>query len=84
MKKILFFLAIATLVVSSCGNKKKKDTIGTHTHKGGTVHANDAHSHNNTANLKQEAFEAKTDSNSEYNHKHGENNEHDHDHNEHK
>lgn len=84
MKKILFILAITALVISSCGNKKKKDTVGTHTHEDGTVHANDAHSQD-TAEPKQEAFEVKTDSDSEHkhdtdehSHEHGEDDGHDH------
>ena len=70
MKKILFILAIVGLVVSSCGNKKKKDTVGTHTHSDGIAHRDDAHDHD--AKLKQEAFEVKADSDSEHKHDIGE------------
>ena len=72
MKKVLSILSILALVisVSSCGNKKKKENVGTHTHSDGTVHANDAH--DNEAKPNQETFEVKADedANNEGDHKH--------------
>jgi hydrogenase nickel incorporation protein HypB len=71
MKKIVYILVITaiTFSISSCGNKKKKEshTEGTHVHQDGTVHSNNAHEHN--AKPDQEAFEVKADSNTEQ-HKH--------------
>ncbi len=97
MKKIVFILTIAALLfsISSCGNKKKKAAVGTHTHEDGTVHADDAHSHDSDAKPAQEAFEVKADNDAEHkheagdhdteNHEHGTEtgDEHDHDHGEH-
>lgn len=79
MKKIFSILAILALVISisSCGNKKKKAEIGTHTHEDGTVHADDAHSHDAPA---QESFEVKEDNDAEHKHEGGD---HDHDGHEH-
>lgn len=75
MKKVLSIIAILALVisVSSCGNKKKKDNdaVGTHVHGDGTVHADDAHSHDAPA---QEAFEVKEDNDAEHKHEGGDNN----------
>jgi hypothetical protein len=63
MKKILSILAIVALIVSvsSCGNKKKKDSTRTHTHEDGTVYSNDAHDHSKDAAPAQESFEVKED-----------------------
>jgi hypothetical protein len=70
MKNILSIIAILAIIftVSSCGNKKKKDThpAGTHVHEDGTVHSNDAHDHE-TAQPKQESFDVK-DVDAEHNH----------------
>lgn len=93
MKKILFILTIAVLVisVSSCGNKKKKaeEKAGTHTHEDGTVHGDDAHN----AKPNQEAFEVDADNDAEHEngdadtdghtHDHGDTDAHDHEHGEH-
>ena len=69
MKKILSVLTVLAIVfaVSSCGNKKKKDThpAETHVHDDGTVHTNDAHSHDAPA---QESFEVKEDNDTEHKH----------------
>ncbi len=91
MKKIVSILTILVLVIaiSSCGNKKKKESlpVGTHVHEDGTVHANDAHDH--SAKPSQESFEVK-DANAEpakegndqddHTHEHGNEVDHDHDH----
>ena len=64
MKKIFTLVTIITLLIafSSCGNKKKKteDNVGYHTHEDGTVHRDDAHSHD--AAPAQESFEVAPDS----------------------
>ena len=70
MKKIWFILAITGLVFSSCGNKKKQDNSGSHIHKDGNVHANDAHDHENTAKPDQESFEVKAENDTQ-GHEHG-------------
>lgn len=74
MKKILSVLTVLAIVfaVSSCGNKKKKDThpAETHVHDDGTVHADDAHSHDAPA---QEAFEVREDNDAEHKHQGGDN-----------
>jgi hypothetical protein len=72
MNKIIFILAIVALVFSSCGGQKKKAEVGTHPHEDGSIHANDAHSHDATAKPKQESFEVKPDSDSDHEaeHKH--------------
>ena len=73
MKKIVFALAIAALVisVSSCGNKKKQNNSETHVHEDGTVHANDAHSHEQDSEPDQESFEVETDDDAEHKQPHG-------------
>ena len=71
MKRILFILAIAGLILSSCGNKKKKEQSGYHTHEDGTVHRNDAHSHENDAKPQQESFEVAGDDDRANEHEHG-------------
>ena len=62
MKNILSILTIFILVIAgtSCGNKKNKteNKPGYHTHEDGTVHRDDAHSHDAPA---QESFEVKPD-----------------------
>jgi len=73
MKKILFIFAIAGLIFAGCGNKKKKDTIGYHTHEDGTVHRDDAHNHDNNSKPAQESFEVKTDNDAEHKHPEGDN-----------
>lgn len=87
MKNILSILTILALVIalSSCGNKKKKaeEKVGYHTHEDGTVHRDDAHSHDNKS--AQESFEVKADNNAEHNHEgddheHGDEAGHDHEH----
>ena len=62
MKKILFILALAGFVFTSCGNKKQQEEVGTHTHEDGTVYSNDAHDHESTAMPEQESFEVEADS----------------------
>ena len=80
MKKIFSIIAILAFVISfsSCGNKKKKDTVGTHTHEDGTVYANDAHSHDDDAKPAQESFEVEVDNDIEHQHDADEH-EHEHD-----
>jgi len=85
MKKILSVLTVLAIVfaVSSCGNKKKKESHseGTHVHEDGTVHANDAHDHD--AKPAQESFEVKEDNHAEHKHEGGDH-DHEHEHGEHK
>lgn len=71
MKKILSILTVFAIVfaVSSCGNKKAKVKVDTHTHEDGTVHADDAHAHDATAKPAQESFEVKEDNDAEHKHK---------------
>ena len=94
MKKIVFALAIAALVisVSSCGNKKQKtdEHVGTHTHEDGKVYSDDAHDHSKDALPAQESFEVKADDNdavhneqSDAKHEGHDHSDHDHDHGEH-
>ena len=71
MKKILFIIAITGLIFTSCGNKKKQNNSETHVHEDGTVHANDAHSHEQNAKPDQESFEVETDDNVVQKHPHG-------------
>ena len=73
MKKIVSILAIIALVisVSSCGNKKKKAEVGSHSHEDGTVHADDAHSQDTKS--AQESFEVKADDDAEHKHEGGDN-----------
>jgi hypothetical protein len=89
MKKIFSIIAILAIVfaVSSCGNKKKKDSQAhdTHVHEDGSVHEN----HDNDTPA-QESFEVKEDSDAhqhntdEHAHEHGDEAGHDHDNGEHK
>lgn len=81
MKNILSILTVLAIVfaLSSCGNKKKKDTVDTHTHEDGTVHANDAHSHDNDSQPAQESFEVKEENDTEHKHEDGNLDGHNHD-----
>lgn len=94
MKRIVYTLTVVAIVfaVSSCGNKKKKDTnnAGSHVHEDGTVHAGETHIDDNTAKPAQEAFEVEADNDAEHKHEksegsheghdHGDDAGHDHDH----
>lgn len=62
MKKILFILTITGFLFASCGNEKKSNDVGTHTHEDGTVHSNDVHDYEPEAMPKQESFEVEADS----------------------
>lgn len=81
MKKIFFILAITALLISSCGNKKQKESTSTHTHSDGSVHAGATHDEAGSGTINQESFEVKNDNDSvhhdeeaEHNHEHGEHN----------
>jgi hypothetical protein len=80
MKKILFILAVTGLFFTSCGNKKKQNNSETHVHEDGTVHTNDAHSHEQDAKPQQESFEVEADDNEGQKHEHDGDAGHDHDH----
>lgn len=85
MKKIFFILTIAGFVFTSCGNEKKQEEVGSHTHADGTVYSNDAHSHENDTIPEQESFEVELDSTYEkdadvdHQHNHDQDSGHDHD-----
>lgn len=87
MQRTLFILAIAgSIFFTSCGNNKKKEQTGTHTHEDGTVHHNDANEHDAVPD--QESFEIKEETEGHEHHgqsdaKEGESHDsdgHDHDH----
>ncbi|GEM_PF-3489687 len=68
MKKLLFIFSVAGLLLASCGGNTQKK--GVHTHEDGTVHSDDAHSHDQ-AKPDQESYEVKEGEEAkECNHKH--------------
>ena len=78
MKKLIFILAIAGFIFSSCGDKKKKDNAGTHVHEDGTVHSN--HTHDDEVKPNQESFEVKEEHHHEGEAKEEHSNDHEHSH----
>lgn len=73
MKKLLFIIAVTTILFSSCGSRTNEHT-DSHNHDDGSVHAD--HQNNSDTIPEQEVFEVKDESDHEHSHEEG----HDHQH----
>ena len=73
MKKILFILAVTTILFSSCGSRANENT-DSHTHEDGTVHSD--HQNSSDTIPEQEVFEVQEESDHEHSHEEGHEHQH--------